>query len=75
MELCIQVFLHLGIIIQKIRMAQIQASDCANGLGRNKAFTLSIVDPLYNEKRDHNVNADPFFTWKEAFDFGEFVNG
>jgi hypothetical protein len=56
-------------------MARIQTNDRADGLESDQAFTLDIVDPIYDEKRRSIVDANPFFTWRESFDLRGFVDG
>jgi hypothetical protein len=56
------------------RSEQVISRPFVGRLGGNRAFTLDVADPNYDEKLRNTPDAGPSFTWKESFDLRGFVD-
>lgn len=56
------------------RSEQVISRPFVGRLGGNRAFTLDVADPNFDEKHRSTPDAGPSFTWKESFDLRGFVD-
>ena len=56
------------------RSEQVISRPFVGRLGGNRAFTLDVNDPNYDEKLRNTPDAGSSFTWRESFDLRGFVD-
>jgi hypothetical protein len=65
---------HPDHAMQPDRFEQVISRPFVGRLGGNRAFTLDVSDPDYDEKLRHTPDAGLSFTWRESFDLRGFLD-